>query len=183
MPVSFIQDNIWSEGEALLIKWNYCNYRLMWFVFESDWRCPFCSLVFNLPNLRAVISLFPFGLFLHHLSNGCTIYSVLTSSLFKHWAQIDEPWWEGKALIKWSIIAVRAGITCSLITTPCLPSQVRPGSPERGRSQGWTTTLFPLRSSSLWRSLECCSRAESSKVRQKNRDFFFFMFTKQQHPF
>lgn len=46
--------------------------------------------------------------------------------------------------------------------------QVRPGSLGMGRSQAWTTTLCPLRSFSLWRSLELCWRVASLKV-QKNK--------------
>lgn len=70
MPFSFVQKGSFGlRVKALLIKWSDSNYQLLWVLFEFDWVCSFCNFVFNLPNLHAIISLFPFELFLHHLSN------------------------------------------------------------------------------------------------------------------
>lgn len=91
---------------------------------------------------------------------------------FKRWAAIEDSnersrtWKIDRiSLVKPAVAPPFVDVMYNVLYIPSVSNpQVRPGSPETGRSRGWTTTLSPLKSFSPWRNRELCLRAASLKV-------------------
>lgn len=165
----FITKRLWlmHSSNALFVK----RYGKIWFVAEQwTWQLDKWLPTHRFKDISPIYrekkkSWFHFaGPHYRNLSkrrNSWAIYGSLLLFWLKTESMMYGAQWEQKVLINWRIILpesrqyflqgrsdVWSNNTCVLFT------QVRPDSRGMEKSQGWTTTLSPLKSFSPWRSPE-----------------------------